>query len=783
MQRRHKMLKARIKSRTSRSTAWRQRQWETAKADREAARAATAKLLGQSAVHTSRDYNTSHANAATLNNELNSSTLNNKPNAPTLDNGPNPSTLMNEAYTITLLNELDASTLNNTPNAPTPNIESSAPKSEAQAVDRFRNHLDRANREHKTRLQQNENKSRSKIHEVTNEDNLVPFMPKLSRRFSKKLPKHHLSKLEPSDGPISDIPPKEANTKWKQWLRPRFASLESEKLMQIRPLETEKIPQLAHNLDRALFLPGVHYFQDPRTRIYNFPPFLKNIIKHQDFDFESIAPFRSVSKDEQLLAECQRLNKTFYLSTSSMTLALSQLYMVLNNYNPTHKNRFDFAFRGISQKIPASIFMVPKGKNKNGETIYALEADKSADNEILLSAMGHCMEALLTTKEADFERHRKGGSRDPGAGPLTNTYNYASVGDFVLRLQLDCYDARLPGNGTFDLKTRAALLVRHDSANPHIENNHYQIYKLDGMYELFAREWDDLVCLGALLKYGFQARIGQMDGIYVAYHNVNTFFGFQYVPLSEIDRVYYSHRTQNNPAMMVWQLEKVTAEDLDKLPDKLPTYVAEAQFRMGMQMYQDVLRHVLVATKETEHDGPYRIVMRSNYRARLDRTDLGIHVQPVTFEQMDTLQKFLGRFRTSFREEISADERNENLLQHRNDLSEYNRQLAGTSPVYNLWLEVREHIVDGKKQMGPSPYPHAVGAELKVVYDILRVPPTPHFYLKALSHATNSLGVVSGLAESKKNAHEIYQRLGRARRLLWLEKDSEPVTYNAKEVN
>lgn len=33
----------------------------------------------------------------------------------------------------------------------------------------------------------------------------------------------------------------------------------------------------------------------------------------------------------------------------------------------------------------------------------------------------------------------------------------------------------------------------------------------------------------------FQARIGNMDGVFVAYHNTARMFGFQYVPLEEMD--------------------------------------------------------------------------------------------------------------------------------------------------------------------------------------------------------------------------------------------------------
>ena len=35
----------------------------------------------------------------------------------------------------------------------------------------------------------------------------------------------------------------------------------------------------------------------------------------------------------------------------------------------------------------------------------------------------------------------------------------------------------------------------------------------------------------AMLKFTMQVRIGMMDGIFVAYHNTDRIFGFQYLPL------------------------------------------------------------------------------------------------------------------------------------------------------------------------------------------------------------------------------------------------------------
>ena len=102
-----------------------------------------------------------------------------------------------------------------------------------------------------------------------------------------------------------------------------------------------------------------------------------------------------------------------------------------------------------------------------------------------------------------------------------------------MRSQLDCHDPRLPGTGVFDLKTRAALPVRMDIMN-YKQHSTYLIRTLQGEFESFEREYHDLM-RSAFLKYGFQARIGNMDGILVAHHNTARIFGFRYIPLSEMD--------------------------------------------------------------------------------------------------------------------------------------------------------------------------------------------------------------------------------------------------------
>ena len=113
----------------------------------------------------------------------------------------------------------------------------------------------------------------------------------------------------------------------------------------------------------------------------------------------------------------------------------------------------------------------------------------------------------------------------------------------MMRSQLDCEDPRLP-NKTFDLKTRAVVSVRMDRAN-YVESAGYHIERSHGRWFSFEREYHDMV-RAAFLKYNFQVRIGHMDGIFVAYHNTDKIFGFQYVSLEEMDLRLFGSRAMGD---------------------------------------------------------------------------------------------------------------------------------------------------------------------------------------------------------------------------------------------
>lgn len=584
----------------------------------------------------------------------------------------------------------------------------------------------------------------------------------------------------------------ESNEKWPKSADKfnKLVDATAGSLQQANPLEKQHIPKLAHALDRVLFSPGVHFLQDPRTRIYNFTPYLKKIISINDFDFTKVQGFVQVSLDTTLLDEAIRLNKRFYSSTSSMTLTLTQFYLFLNNYlsYPDSKHRFDFpAFSRTLQMMPSSVIVQPKGVNpKTQKKVFSVSADKSTSVEILLGAMGHALEALLTNDENEFKLYLFGD--ETPQKDQKNVYNYLTYGSFLMRSQLDCYDPRLPGNGTFDLKTRAVCSIRYDKALDALSNA-YQIWKLRGQYESFEREYNDLIKTGGLLKYMFQARIGQMDGIFVAYHNVNTFFGFEYLPLSELDRVFYSDANTER----FHELPDKIEEDLPDIGEKLPSFVAETQFKASIAIWEDIMETAIKDLGETA----FRLVLKWEPH----RTDgalmkepkqvsrLRVFAVPLKQEKIHELQDFSTKFKTSFREDLTPEERANNLDENRKQLDAFNQDLVAKTPVFEYVVEVLHRFGDKKGSIYSQNYPRRQGPWL-IDYRVKRVKgdsesvdgdsaadSSKNLYLKLLSVASSMLsqqrkparGRTNSLQPNSVETMRKYSDIGRLRAERWAE--------------
>jgi hypothetical protein len=301
------------------------------------------------------------------------------------------------------------------------------------------------------------------------------------------------------------------------------------------------VPKLSYGLDRVLFNPGIYRLQDPRSRVYNFDPYLEKIMSVDEFNFAALSEYKTSSKDEELLALTERVGTKFTGSTSSMSGALQHFHFLLSNFRKLNHKMLSKEFPDPTERFskitegPSAIFL----RWKDG--IYAIDADKAYDTPNIMSWLGHSLEKLLTSDRTEFERYRRStGSAAPGEDESSRCYHYSKLGNFLMRSQLDAYDPRLPGTGIFDLKTRAVVSIRMNHQE-YETGKGYQIRYDHGEWESYEREYYDMT-RATMLKYSLQVRMGRMDGIFVAYHNIDRIFGFQYLPLTDMDNVLHGQK-------------------------------------------------------------------------------------------------------------------------------------------------------------------------------------------------------------------------------------------------
>lgn len=92
----------------------------------------------------------------------------------------------------------------------------------------------------------------------------------------------------------------------------------------------------------------------------------------------------------------------------------------------------------------------------------------------------------------------------------------------------------------------------------------YLISSLRGKASSFEKEYYDLI-RSAFLKYTFQARIGCMDGCFIAYHNGARIFGFQYCSIEEMEESLYGSKEEGEMVyrLCLGMLERVLGDVVD----------------------------------------------------------------------------------------------------------------------------------------------------------------------------------------------------------------------------
>jgi hypothetical protein len=410
---------------------------------------------------------------------------------------------------------------------------------------------------------------------------VIPRGPKRSASASesKTASTKNVSKTAPVEKGISlkeALLPKKMKQK-KGMTAYEIETVEAAKL-ELQPLVKPQppVPTLAYGLERVLFNPGVYHLRDPRSRVFNFDPYLQTIMPVTEFDFKALKEYVTSSRDDTLISTAAEEGKKYTGSTSSMTSAISHFHYLLSQWRPLNLSHLSQAFpetlRTFTalQRSPSAVFL----RWRDGT--YAIDADKEFDSANILMMLGKSMEKLLTLPTEQFEKYRKENSSQITESERNEpeSFHYTTMGDFLMRSQLDAYDPRIPGTGMFDLKTRAVISIRMDAKNYH-NGLGYEIRSRHGEFESYEREYYDMM-RSAFLKYSLQVRMGRMDGIFVAFHNTERIFGFQYVSLPEMD---FALHGQDDTVLGDSEF-KVSLELLNKVLDRATSRFPEQSLRL-----------------------------------------------------------------------------------------------------------------------------------------------------------------------------------------------------------
>jgi len=202
-------------------------------------------------------------------------------------------------------------------------------------------------------------------------------------------------------------------------------------------------------------------------------------------------------------------------------------------------------------------------------------------------------------------KKKKKDDSDPLKAPIEvqGAHVFYKYGDLLIRSQLDCVHPDLPKK-VFDLKSRATHAIRYNMERFR-EATGYQILKIVGDLNSYEREYFDMI-KSTLIKYCFQARLGNMDGIFITYHNILKIFGFEYLPLAELEKAIFETRK-----------------------------MADTCFNATMALFQIALNEILNEFKETEN-----IILLINVDSKL--CEITFFAQPVDEKYIVTTKKQAG---------------------------------------------------------------------------------------------------------------------------------------------
>ena len=342
-------------------------------------------------------------------------------------------------------------------------------------------------------------------------------------------------------------------------------------------------------------------------------PHYATIPPQADLRLSHLPPFRTSSRDPVLITLAASHNAVLACSSSSTTPVLARLYLaqVGDARIDTRALSADFQretdlltwrarapvsatlrrrrvkggavferFLTLEQMEAGLELSDVVGRGEEGGLVsvwgmdrgYATEQPNAPD---VLIRIGHSMENLFTLEPDEFNAHflTRPTVEDAGAFVHRSAYLFTLCHRVMMRSQLDCQDPRLmqPGGGegaaaesaVFDIKTRAVYPIRHHLAR-YEEYAGYEIRQERGLQHSYEREWYDMA-RSVFLKYALQCRMGQMQGVMVAYHNTRRVFGMEMIAREDMERALLGEHTH----VMGDRLYELSVRMLDELSRKV----------------------------------------------------------------------------------------------------------------------------------------------------------------------------------------------------------------------
>ena len=302
--------------------------------------------------------------------------------------------------------------------------------------------------------------------------------------------------------------------------------------------------------------------------------FLKYIPDYEEINLMKIPPYTKPSFDKNLIEYAQTNNAKYLMSTSTISLGLSQLYYLVGNFQNPLMNTISNCYLDFSKK-----FMISQRKpttkiiRKMGPDMYAMDSDSepfTSRMEILLF-LGKVLERMYTMSPDEFNQNLLQKYIDPSDTTLLEEDHHRMMmvnNNICLRSQIDCMSTKPDGNKiVYEIKSRAIAPMRYDLEN-YFKYFDYNIDRVMGTHSSFEREYYDLI-RSAFLKYFFQLKIGRMDGALVGYHNTKTHFGFEYISLSKIEKTLFGSEYKANQMFVL--LNKILTTVLDNVLEAVKT--------------------------------------------------------------------------------------------------------------------------------------------------------------------------------------------------------------------